>query len=123
MWVEKEQGILLIFMQAVESLKICALIRPYFPKHLKFRGKNSEELCFVALKSDAKSKEELTLGSKNDMRNLLNFHPTTQKSKNFTSMGYFCPNYMRFEPKKYRGIIFYDTEVMQNGIINWVSCH
>ena len=26
---------------------------------------------------------------------------------------------MRFELKKYRGVIFYDTEVMQNGIIGW----
>ena len=77
----------------------------------------------MTLKSDAKFKEKLTCGFKYDMRNLVNFHPTTQKSKNFTSMGYFCPNYMRFELKKYRGVIFYDTEVMQNGIINWVSCH
>ena len=53
----------------------------------------------------------------------MNFHPTTQKSTNFTSMGYFCPNYMRFELKKYRGVIFYDTDVMQNSIINWVNCH
>ena len=78
---------------------------------------------FPGTEECAKLKEKLTLGSKNDMRNLVNFHPTTQKSKNVTSMGYFCPNYMRFEPKKYKGIIFYDTEVMQNGIINWVSCH
>ena len=33
------------------------------------------------------------------MRNLVNFHPTTQKSKNFTLMGYFCPKYVRFELK------------------------
>ena len=97
-------------MQAVESLKICTLIRSFCPKHIKFRWKNTEELCFLALKSDAKLKEKLTLGSKNDMRNLVNFHPTTQKSKNFTPMGYFCPKYMRFELKKYRGVIFHDTE-------------
>ena len=64
----------------------------------------------MALKSDAKFKEKLTCGFKYDMRNLVNFHPTTQKSKNFTSMGYFCPKYMRFELKKYRGVIFHDTE-------------
>ena len=44
------------------------------------------------------------------IRNLVNFHPTTQKSTNFTLMGYFCPNYMTFELKKYRGVIFHDTE-------------
>ena len=109
-------------MQAVESLNICTLIRSFCPKHIKFRLKNTEELCFLAVKSDAKLKEKLTLRSKKD-RNLVNFHPTTHKSKNLTSMGYFCPNYMKFELKKYRGIIFYDTEVIQNGIIKWVNCH
>ena len=68
----------------------------------------------MALKNDAKFEEKLTLGSKNNMRNLVNFHLTTQKSENFTSIGYFCPKYMRFELKKNRGVIFHDTEVMQN---------
>ena len=77
----------------------------------------------MTLKSDAKFEEKLTLGSKNDMRNLVNFHPTTQKSENFTSIDYFCPKCMRFELKKYRGVIFHDTEAMQNGIINWVNFH
>ena len=54
----------------------------------------------MTLKSDAKFEEKLTLDSKKDIRNLVNFHPTTQKSKNFTLMGYFCPKYMRFELKK-----------------------
>ena len=47
----------------------------------------------MTLKSDAKFKEKLTCGFKYDMRNLVNFHPTTQKSENFTSMGYFRPKY------------------------------
>ena len=64
----------------------------------------------MTLKSDVKFEEKLSLGSKNDMRNLVNFHPTAQKSENFTSMGYFCPNYMRFELTKHRGVIFHDTE-------------
>ena len=49
----------------------------------------------MALKIDAKLKEKLTCGFKYDMRNLVNLHPTTQKSKKL---------------KKYRGVIFYDTE-------------
>ena len=65
----------------------------------------------MILKTDAKFKEKLTSGFKYDMRSLVNFHPTIQKSENFTSMDYFCPKYMRFELKKiYRGIIFHDTE-------------
>ena len=64
----------------------------------------------MTLESDAKLEEKPTLGSKNGMTHLLNFHPATQKSKNFTSMDYFCPKYMRFELKKHRGVIFHDTE-------------
>ena len=54
----------------------------------------------MALKRDANFEEKLTLGSKNDIRNLVNFHPTTQKSEDFTLMGYFCLKYMRFELKE-----------------------
>ena len=69
----------------------------------------------MTLKSDAKFKKKLTWFQIYDMRNLVNFDPTTQKSENLISMGYFCPKYMRYELKKYRGVIFHDTEqVMQN---------
>ena len=64
----------------------------------------------MTMKSDAKFKEKLTCGFKYDMRNFVSFHPTTQKSKNFTLMGYFCPKYMRIGLKKYRGVIFHDNE-------------
>ena len=36
----------------------------------------------MTLKSDAKFEEKLTLGSKNDMRNLVNFNASTSKSEN-----------------------------------------
>ena len=70
----------------------------------------AEDLYFMTLKSDAKFEERLTCGFKYDMSNLVNFHPTTQKSENFTLMAYFRPNYMRFELKKYREVIFHGTE-------------
>ena len=35
----------------------------------------------MTLKSDAKFEEKLTLGSKNDMRNLLNFNGSSSKSE------------------------------------------
>ena len=47
----------------------------------------------MIMKSDAKFEEKLTLGFKNDMKNLVNFHPATQRSKNFTSMGYLSKVY------------------------------
>ena len=40
----------------------------------------TEELSFITLKSDAKFEEQLACGLKNDMRNLANFHQSTQKS-------------------------------------------
>ena len=72
----------------------------------------------MTMKSDVKFEEKLTLGSKNDMRNLVNFHPTTQKFNIFNFLGNFCPKYMRFEIKKYRGVIFNDTERWCNIWIN-----
>ena len=64
----------------------------------------------MTLKSDANIKEKLTGCFKCDMWNLVTFHPTIQKSKNLFSMGYFCPKYMRFDLKKYRGVIFHENE-------------
>ena len=60
----------------------------------------------MTLKSDAEFKEKLTCGFKYDMRNLVKFHPTTQKSKYFTLMDYFCPKYMRFELKDTEELFF-----------------
>ena len=59
-------------------------------------------------------KEKLTCGFKYDITNLVNFHPTTQKSENFTLMGYFCPKNMRLDLKKHRGVIKICDAVMQN---------
>ena len=75
-----------------------------------FQLKSTEELSLTTLMNDAKFKEKLTCGFKYDMRNLVNFHPAPQKFESFTLMGYFCPKYMRFELKKYREVIFHDTE-------------
>ena len=43
--------------------------------------KFTEELCVMAMKNNAKFKEELTCHFKSDMRNLTNFDSTTRKSK------------------------------------------
>ena len=48
----------------------------------------------------------MTYSFKYDMRDFVNFHPTTQKFQNFTSMGYFCPKYMRFELKNTEELSF-----------------
>ena len=81
--------------------------------HIKFQPKKYRTL--MTLNSDAIFKEKLICGFKYDMRNFVNFHPTIQKSKNFTLMGYFCPKYMRFELKKIqRSYLSWQWTVMQN---------
>ena len=64
----------------------------------------------MELKNDAKFQEKLTCSFKYDIKDLVNFPPTTQKSKSFTSLDYFCSKYLRFELKKYRWVIFHHTE-------------
>ena len=42
------------------------------------------ELSVMTMKNDAKLEEELTCCFKIDMRTLMNFNPTTQKSQKFS---------------------------------------
>ena len=46
---------------------------------LKFTG----QLCVMRMKNDPKSEEDLTGQFKSDMRNLMNFDPSTRKSQKF----------------------------------------
>ena len=81
----------------------------------------------MTLNSDAKFKKKLTFGFKYDMRNLMNFTPTTQKFENFISFGSFCPKYIRFELKRYRGVCKIRKKPwpcgFKNGMRNWVKFH
>ena len=47
----------------------------------------------MTLKSDVKFEEKLTLGSKNDMRNLVNFNASSGKSEN---LHYYCATFFYF---------------------------
>ena len=60
----------------------------------------------MTLNSDAKFKEKLTCSFKYNMRNFVSFHPTTQKSGDFTLMDYFCLKYLRFELKNTEELSF-----------------
>ena len=84
-------------------------------KSYKVSAKKVQKSCLITLKSDATFKEKLACGFKYDMRNLVDFHRTTQKSEIFTLMGSsmdtsICPKYIRFELRKYWGVMFYETE-------------
>ena len=46
--------------------------------------KLTQELYVMTIKNDARFAEQLTYGFKIDLRNLLNFDPSTRKSQKFT---------------------------------------
>ena len=62
----------------------------------------------MTLKCDAKFKEKLTCDLKNDIRNLVKYHTSSQMSENL--MGSFCPKYIMFEQNNYTGVMCQDTE-------------
>ena len=64
----------------------------------------------MTLKSDAKFEEKTICCLKND-KNFGNFDPSSQVSKTCTLIGLFRAKYITFDLKKYRGVIFHDTEV------------
>ena len=56
------------------------------------RLENTEQLCLMALSVDTKFEGKLTCASKNDMRNLANFHQSMFESlKIGTFIGSFYP--------------------------------
>ena len=63
----------------------------------------------MTLKSDAKFEEKLICCFKND-KNYVNFeHEHSKFSKYPLWLVLFCVNYITFDLKKYRGVIFHDT--------------
>ena len=60
---------------------ICTLMCCFWPKYIMSEVKSTEELYLTALKIDAKIEQKLICTSKNDMRNLANFH--SPKNSNF----------------------------------------
>ena len=64
----------------------------------------------MALESDAKFEEKLNFGSKNDLRNLVNFNASTGKSENLHFDVIVFSIAYKFLLKKYRRIISHATE-------------
>ena len=72
-------------------------------KVYKVSAKQSMEgICLMIPKCGAKFEEKLIFCFKND-KNLVNFDPSTL-------IGPFCAKYTTFHLKKYRRVIFHDTE-------------
>ena len=65
----------------------------------------------MSQKSDAKFEEKLTLGSKNDMRNLANFNASSSKSENLRfGVLLLLKVYYVWAKKTDRGVLCHSTE-------------
>ena len=82
----------------------------------------------MKLESDEKFQEKLTLGLKNDVRNMVNFHPTTQNPKNFYFMSSFWWAHGIFLSKVENALaknlqsssVSWQRRMMQNMKRNWL---
>ena len=83
MWLEKWDKELGYF--SCEQLKVWKFALwsvPFVQSIQRFRGKSTEDLSLITLKSDVKFEEKLTLGSKNDMSNFEKFNVSSGKFEN-----------------------------------------
>ena len=64
----------------------------------------------MTLKCDAKFKGKLTLGLKNDIRNLINFQASSWKSENLHFDGFVLSKACRVFDEKVQGVMFHETE-------------
>ena len=76
-----------IFTWELESLKVCTLMELLYPPLITYWLKTIEKLCVITLNRHTKFEEEPTYCCKKDMRSLVNFNLSTQKSQNLKFHG------------------------------------
>ena len=96
------QKIWLIFLRAVESLKICTLMGSFCTKHIKFLLKKYRRFM-----SHDNEEWRKVWRKTNSWWILLQAKASL---KICTLMCYFCRKYIMSEPKKTRGVMWQDTE-------------
>ena len=82
---------------------------PSIQSRKKISLKFTEKLSVMTMKNDAKFEEKLACHFKIDTRNLTNFGTSTL-TEIFPLMCSFWAKCTFFEPKKYIGVFFHDTE-------------
>ena len=76
--------------------------------------KNTENLCFMILDSDVKFEEKLTLGCKNDIKNLVN---SPNHSKN-------SPNHSKVQKSHFNGLFLsksYEVELKNTEELSFMT--
>ena len=94
--------------------KICTLIGSYCAKYLKLQLKSIKVMQNL-------KKNWFPVSKWQEFGEFLSEHP--KFSKVSTLIGSFCSKYITFDLKKYRGVIFDETDwkVMQNLKKNWLN--
>ena len=87
----------------VKFHQIFTLIGSFYWKYTKFQLESTEDLFLISLKSELKFEKILICCFKND-KNLVSIVPSTQNLQK-------CANYITFDLRKYKGVIFYHTGV------------
>ena len=91
--------------------KIFILMCSFWAKYIFFELKQYRGIIFHETEEGYKIGEESSCRFKIDIRILKKFDPSTRKSqKIFILMSSFWAKYILFELKKYRGIIFHESE-------------
>ena len=106
-------GIGWTFITALKSLKNCTL-RALFVQSICFSWEILEEFCVMTLKVDVKFKRKLTCCLKNNIRNLVNFHASSRKSKNHYFDGLLLSKaYKDLHEKVQKSYVSWHGKVMQ----------
>ena len=93
----------------------------FLSKLFNVQLKITEELCVMTLKGDAIFKERLTVGLKNDIRNLVNFHRSSRKSEYLHFDGPLLPIANNVSAKKVqKSYISWYWRAIQTLMKNWI---
>ena len=94
---------------------------PFFQSGKCISLKFTEELCVMTMTNDAKFEEELTCHFKIDIRNLMNFDPSTWKSKKIAlQLPPLTKVYNVWAKKVQRSYVWWHWRLMQNLKENWL---
>ena len=90
--------------------KMFTLIGSFWAMYILFELQKYRGIIFHETEEGYKSWSGIGCRFKIDIRNLKNVDLSTKVSKMFTLIGSFWAKYILFELKKYRGVIFHETE-------------
>ena len=112
-------GIGWTFIRA-KSLKNCALMGSFCPKHIMFQSANFRGIMCHDTQGDVKFEGKLTCGLKNDIRNLVNFHASSRKSENLHfDQILLSKAYKYLDEKIQKSYVLWCWRVMQSVNKNW----